>query len=105
MNNIQNNKILAVRRPSPLVRVWHSIGDPGMPLVGIWVQADTAKLGSSPADPSRDEMGDYAYALDGTRGYRDHSHSGSRGSECLAAAHFDLPDGLWPRPDRHGGGQ
>ena len=37
-----NNKILAVRRPSPLVRVWRSTGDPGMPLVGIWVQADTA---------------------------------------------------------------
>ena len=57
MNNIQNDKILAVRRPSPLVRVWRSTGDPGMPLVGIWVQADTAKLRSSPSDPSRDEMG------------------------------------------------
>ena len=57
MNKIQNNKILAVRRPSPLVRVWRSTGDPGMPLVGIWVQADTAKLRSSPADPSSDEMG------------------------------------------------
>jgi hypothetical protein len=54
MNKIQNSKILAVRRPSPLVRVWHSTG---MPLVGIWVQADTAKLRSSPADPSSDEMG------------------------------------------------
>ena len=42
MNKIQNNKIRAVRRLSPLVRVWHSTGDPGMPLVGIWVQADTA---------------------------------------------------------------
>ena len=57
MNKIQNNKILAVRRPSPLVRVWHSTGDPGMPLVGIWVQTDTAKLHSSPVDPSSDEMG------------------------------------------------
>jgi hypothetical protein len=57
MNKIQNNKILAVRRPSPLVRVWRSTGDPGMPLVGTWVQADTAKLRSSRADPSSDEMG------------------------------------------------
>jgi hypothetical protein len=57
MNNIQNNKILAVRRPSPLVCVWRSTGDPGMPLVGIWVQADTAKLRPSPADPSSDEIG------------------------------------------------
>jgi hypothetical protein len=57
MNKIQNNKILAVRRPSSLVRVWRSTGDPRMPLVGIWVQADTAKLCSSPVDPSSDEIG------------------------------------------------
>jgi hypothetical protein len=57
MNKIQNNKIRAVRRLSPLVRVWRSTGDPGMPLVGIWVQADTAKLRPSPADPSSDEVG------------------------------------------------
>jgi hypothetical protein len=57
MNKIQNNKTLAVRRPSPFVRVWRSTGDPGMPLVGIWVQAGTAKLRSSPADPSSDEIG------------------------------------------------
>ncbi|NYF90735.1 hypothetical protein HDF08_002837 [Edaphobacter lichenicola] len=56
MNKIQNNNI-AVRRPGPLVRVWRSTGDPGMPLIGIWMQADTAKLRSSPADPSSDEMG------------------------------------------------
>jgi hypothetical protein len=57
MNNIQNNTILAARRPSPLVRVWRSTGDPGMPLVGIWVQADTAKLRPSPADQLGDEIG------------------------------------------------
>ena len=57
MNNIQNNKMLAVCWPSPLVRVWRSTGDPGVPLVGIWVQADTAKLRPSPADPSSDEVG------------------------------------------------
>jgi hypothetical protein len=57
MNNIQNYKILAVRRPSSLVRVWRSTGDPRMPLVRIWVQADTAKLRSSPADPSSEERG------------------------------------------------
>ena len=56
MNKIQN-KILAVRGPSLLVRVWRSTGDPGMPLVGIWVQADTAKLRPSPADRSSDEIG------------------------------------------------
>jgi hypothetical protein len=57
MNKIQNNKILAVRGPSPLVRVWRSTGDPRMPLLGIWVQADTAKLRPSPAAPSSDEIG------------------------------------------------
>jgi hypothetical protein len=57
MNKIQNNKILAVRRASPLVRVWRSTGDPGIPLAGIWVQADPAKLRSNPVDPSSDEMG------------------------------------------------
>jgi hypothetical protein len=57
MNKIQNNNIHAVRRPSPLVRVWRSTGDPGMPLVGIWVQADTATFRSSPTDPSSEEIG------------------------------------------------
>ena len=57
MNKIQNNKILAVCGSSPLVRVWRSTGDPGMPLAGIWVQADTAKLRSSTADRSSDEIG------------------------------------------------
>jgi hypothetical protein len=57
MNKIQNNQILAVRRPSPLVCLWRSTGDPGMPLVGIWVQAHTAKLLSSAVDPSRREIG------------------------------------------------
>jgi hypothetical protein len=57
MNKIPNNKILAVRRPSPLVRVWRSTGDPGMPLVGIWVQDDTAKLRSNPVDSSSEEIG------------------------------------------------
>ena len=57
MNKIQNNKILAVRRPSPLVRLWRSTGDPGMPLVGIWLQVETAKLHPSSVDPSRDNIG------------------------------------------------
>lgn len=53
-----NNRILAAaRRPGPLVRVWRSTGDPGMPLEGIWVQAETTKLRPSPADPSSDEIG------------------------------------------------
>jgi len=56
MNKIQNNKIL-VCGPSPLVRVWRSTGDPGMPLVGISVQAETAKLRPSAADSQRDETG------------------------------------------------
>ena len=40
MNKIQNDKILAVGRSSPLVRVWRPTGDPRMPLLRIWVQAD-----------------------------------------------------------------
>jgi hypothetical protein len=56
MNKIQNNQILAVRRPSALVCLWRSTGDPGVPLVGIWVQAHTAKLLSSAVDPSRREI-------------------------------------------------
>ena len=51
-----NNRIFAARRPSPLVRVWRSTGDPGMPLEGIWVQAETTKLRPSPADPSSGEI-------------------------------------------------
>jgi hypothetical protein len=57
MNKIQNNRILAARRPSPLLRVWRSTGDPGTPLVGIWVPADTANLSVSPADRLSDEIG------------------------------------------------
>jgi hypothetical protein len=57
MNKIQNNKILAVCGPRPLVRVWRSTGDPRTPLAGIWVQAETAKQRSSPAGPSSDEVG------------------------------------------------
>jgi hypothetical protein len=52
-----NNKNLTARRPSPLVRVWRSTGDPGMPLVGIWVQAETAKPRPNAADSSSDETG------------------------------------------------
>ncbi len=52
-----NKKILAAPRPSPLVRVWRSTGEPGMPLVCIWMQADTAKLCPISADSSSDETG------------------------------------------------
>jgi hypothetical protein len=52
-----NNKIFAAHRPSPLIRVWRSTGDPRMPLAGIWVQADNAKLRTNPAAPSSDEIG------------------------------------------------
>jgi hypothetical protein len=53
-----NNKNLAVHRRNTVVRVWRSTGDPGMPLVGIWVQAETAKLRSSAADAPSDETGE-----------------------------------------------
>jgi hypothetical protein len=52
-----NNKNLAVCRTSTLVRVWRSTGDPRMPLVGIWVQAETVKLLPAPVEPSSDEIG------------------------------------------------
>ena len=51
MNKIQNNKILAVRRPSPLVHVWRSSGDPGMPLVSTWVRTEFTKF--RPTLPTR----------------------------------------------------
>jgi hypothetical protein len=43
VNYIQKNKTLAAREPSPLVRVWRSSGDPGMPLVSTWVRAEFTK--------------------------------------------------------------
>jgi hypothetical protein len=52
-----NNKNFPVRRTVPLVRVWRSTGNPGMPLVGIWVQADNTRLGPGSADPSSEEIG------------------------------------------------
>jgi hypothetical protein len=52
-----NNKNLPVRRTTPLVCVWRSTGDPGMPLEAIWVQADNTKLRSGSADPSSEEIG------------------------------------------------
>lgn len=50
-------KILTVRRPSPLVRVWHSTGNPRMPLACAWMQADTTKPNPISADSSSDETG------------------------------------------------
>jgi hypothetical protein len=52
-----NNKNLPARRTAPLVRVWRSTGNPRMPLVGIWVQADNTRLRPSPVDPSSEEIG------------------------------------------------
>jgi hypothetical protein len=52
-----NNKILAARRPSPLVRIWRSTGDYRMPLACVWVKADVAKLCLNPPDSSSDETG------------------------------------------------
>lgn len=52
-----HKKIVAARRPSPLVRVWHSTKDPRMPLVCIWMQTDTAKLCPISTDSSGDEAG------------------------------------------------
>jgi hypothetical protein len=52
-----NNIIFAARKPSPLVRVWHSTGVPGTPLVCRWMQDETAKFGSSLSDSPIDETG------------------------------------------------
>jgi hypothetical protein len=52
-----NNKILAARRLSPLARVWHSTGDPRMPLACIWVQTDATKPRLSSVESSTDETG------------------------------------------------
>lgn len=39
-----NNTIFAARKPRQLVRMWHSTGDPGTPLVCTWLLPETAKL-------------------------------------------------------------
>jgi hypothetical protein len=73
-----NNKILAAPQPNSLVRVWRSTGDPGTPLVCIWVQAECTRLRPILADSSSDETGGrYAYAPDGIRG-PDRDLSGKR---------------------------
>ena len=51
MNYIQKNKTFAAREPSPLVRVWRSSGDPGMPLVSTWVRTEFTKF--RPTLPTR----------------------------------------------------
>jgi hypothetical protein len=45
MNKFQNNKILAVRKPGRLVRVWRATGGVGSPLVCIWVITDASAIG------------------------------------------------------------
>ena len=52
-----NKMILAAHRPSPLVCIWRSTGNYRMPLAGVWMQADTAKLRPNPAYSSNDETG------------------------------------------------
>jgi len=49
-----NNTIFAARKPSPLVRMWRSSGEPGSPLVCIWVMAEAGKQLS---DSVTDETG------------------------------------------------
>lgn len=49
-------KILAIRKPPPLVRVWHSTNDPRTPLACVWMQTDTEKLRSTSTDSSSDEI-------------------------------------------------
>jgi hypothetical protein len=51
------NKTLAIRKPSPLVCVWYPTGDSRMPLVALWVEAETVKPCPSAADSSSDETG------------------------------------------------
>ena len=49
-----NNTIFAARKPSPLVRMWRSTGEPGTPLVSNWVQVEAGQLRS---DSVTDEIG------------------------------------------------
>ena len=48
MNYIQKNKTFAAREPNPLVRIWRLTGTYRMPLAGVWMQVDTAKLRPNP---------------------------------------------------------
>ena len=50
-------KMLFARRPSPLVRVWHSTTDPRMPLIATWLQDDAVKQRANASDSSSDETG------------------------------------------------
>ena len=52
-----NNRIPAATRPAPLVRMWCSTSEPGMPLISVWVQAQTTKLPINDAALSTDETG------------------------------------------------
>jgi hypothetical protein len=52
-----NNRIPAATRPAPLVRMWCSTSEPGMPLISVWVQAKTAKLPMTDSALSSDETG------------------------------------------------
>jgi hypothetical protein len=99
-----NNTIFAARKPLPLVRVWRSIDVPGTPLVCRWTQDEAANPSSSLADSSIDETGDYADAPSRVRSRcRDDSRCRDCDSQRVAEAHSDIPDGLWPWPNRHGG--
>jgi hypothetical protein len=56
MNKIQNNKILAARRPYRLVRVWRADGG-DRTLVCHWVIAEAATLGKNMEEQKRDQTG------------------------------------------------
>jgi hypothetical protein len=57
MNNTVNNTMLAVRKPTPLVRVWYSTGSPGTPLVCRWVRVDAATVGVNTVEQKSDQPG------------------------------------------------
>jgi hypothetical protein len=57
MTKTMTNKNLAACRTTLLACVWHSTGDPRMPLACVWTQADPAKLCPNSASSSSDEAG------------------------------------------------
>ena len=52
-----NNTMLALRKPTPLVRVGYSTGSPGTPLVCRWVRVDAATVGVNTVEEKNDESG------------------------------------------------
>ncbi|SEB55300.1 hypothetical protein [Terriglobus roseus] len=57
MNNVQNNKMFAVRKPSHLICVWRATGGVGTPLVCSWVMANAAAIEMTAAEQKSEQAG------------------------------------------------